>query len=464
MKIPVEVMVDVDAWAWAQRFGLAANAVEFDVQEYFAGLVRRELRELELDIPLDPGATSGVREFRGDDAGYLAWLDANPGGYVINIRRSYNAIDARVHRASCWTIKGRHLGGKELTGPYVKVCAEHRDDLVGWLQRFEASILSCGTCHPDQHAAQSNSIEQTEPASEVMVPDARYEIRGPAAGSAVVEAWADDYIRFERRPDWQELLRTEIRTCCQQLEPSAEQVLHATFFGVKHHNADVENVVLYNIDSFKVPGRNGIRFEHRDAVPLAPDGAAFRFCYRYALTPRSEPFTDGRQGRTLASFDWTDLGTFAGEKKLAQVWLSLARARYEGKVKVSELAAETGTPFAVRVQVRPPLERQPVLGGLVKGIFDGVICAFQAHTDAAVLPDVLARLAQDLPAPPAEIEEHLLDVRRAVLGPVEKLVSPHGAGVKWNPSDHMCIAGELLPAEPVDERWAIKGDIIELSR
>jgi hypothetical protein len=34
-----------------------------------------------------------------------------------------------------------------------------------------------------------------------------------------------------------------------------------------------------------------------------------------------------------------------------------------------------------------------VLGGLVKGIFDGVICAFQAHTDTAVLPDVVARIA-----------------------------------------------------------------------
>jgi hypothetical protein len=37
--------------------------------------------------------------------------------------------------------------------------------------------------------------------------------------------------------------------------------------------------------------------------------------------------------------------------------------------------------------VRPPHGRKPVLGGLVKGIFDGVICAFQAHTDAAVLPE-----------------------------------------------------------------------------
>ena len=31
-----------------------------------------------------------VREFRDDDAGYLAWLAAHRDGYVINIERSYS--------------------------------------------------------------------------------------------------------------------------------------------------------------------------------------------------------------------------------------------------------------------------------------------------------------------------------------------------------------------------------------
>jgi hypothetical protein len=237
-------------------------------------------------------------------------------------------------------------------------------------------------------------------------------------------------------------------------------VLHATFFGPKLHNADVENLALYNIDSFRVAGRNGIRFEHGAAVPPAPDGAEYPFCYRYALAPRSGAFADWQQERTLASFDWIDLGAFAGEKKLAQVWLALAR----GQVEVVEPAAAPETPFAVRVQVRPPHGRQPVWGGLVKGIFDGVICAFHAHTDTAVLPEVVARLATDLPAHPAEIEHHLLDQRRAVLGAVHRLVSPYQAGVKWDPTDHLCVAGELLPAEPVGPRWAIRGELVELSR
>jgi len=122
------------------------------------------------------------------------------------------------------------------------------------------------------------------------------------------------------------------------------------------------------------------------------------------------------------------------------------------------------TPFAVRVQIRPPHGRQPVWGGLVKGIFDGVISAFQAHTDTTVLPHVVAQLAKVLPAQPVEIYKHLLDQRRAALGVVQRLVKPFGAGVQWNPADHWCVAGELLAADPVGPRWAIKGELIEVTR
>jgi hypothetical protein len=402
-----------------------------------------------------------AREFRDDDAGYLAWIASHPDGYVVNVARSRSVTAARLHHAGCSTINGANPRGGVWTGPYVKVCAEDLVELEQWaIDELGEPIPQCGTCYPARHAARATPTKRTKRAVAGAVSDGRFEIQGPVAGAAIVEAWADDYIRFERRPEWQEHMRTEIRTRCAQLEPSAGQVLHATFFGAKHSNADVENVALYYIDSFRVAGRNGIRFEHGAAVPPAPDGAEYPFCYRYALAPRSGAFTDWQQGRTLASFDWTDLGAFAEHKQAAQVWLALAC----GQVEVAEAACAPEKPFAVRVELRPPQGRQRVWGEMVKGILDGVICAFQAHTDRTVLPEVVARIAAVLPADPKEIEDHLLDQRRAVLGVKQRLVYPYRADVKWDPDDHLCVAGELLLAEPVGERWSARGEIVELSR
>jgi hypothetical protein len=404
-----------------------------------------------------------AREFRDDDAGYLGWLAAHPDGHVINIARSQSATQARVHHAGCRTIGGQNPRAGAWTGPYVKVCAEQLVELEQWtIDQVGEPIRRCGTCHPAREAVQPTSTKQTKQAVAPPVPAGRSKIYGPAAGSPVVEAWADGYIRFERRPVWQNDLLAEIKTCCGQLEPSAGQVLHATFFGAKKAKADVENVALYYIDPFKVAGRNGIRFEHGAVVPPAPDGAEYAFCYRYALAPRSGGFADWQPGRTLASFDWTDLGTFANKKRPAQVWLALARGQ---SAKVVEPACAPETPFAVRVQLRPPRGRPPrVNSDLVKGVFDGVICAFQAHTDTTVMSDVVARLATVLPANPKEIEEYLLDQRRAVLGIKQRLVYPYRTDVKWDPDDHLCVAGELLAAEPVGPRWAIRGELVEVSR
>lgn len=259
--------------------------------------------------------------------------------------------------------------------------------------------------------------------------------------------------------DWQKRLRAEIRSRCQGFESSADQVLHATFRGAKLHNADVENLLFYNVSSFAAAGRNGIRFEYGAAVPPAPSGAEYPFSYCYALAPRSGVFADWQRGRTLASFDWTDLGAFAGEKKLAQVWLALAR----GGVEVATPGFALGTPYAVRVQVRPPSGRHPVWGELVKKIFDGVICACQGHTETVGLPDVVESLAAVLRADPAEIDRHLRDRSRAVLC-ASRLVYPYRNGVKWEPADHWCVAGELLASEPVGRHWAIRGELVELSR
>ncbi|MGV0580860.1 SIMPL domain-containing protein [Mycolicibacterium elephantis] len=424
-----------------------------------SGLTEAEAQDALEDIA--PENDSDIVEFRDDDDGYWRWVQTHADGFVVNIQRSYSPANARLHRADCWTISpGQNKGA--VTHQYVKACSTQLNDLDQWATRQVGHpITRCGTCHPPAAAAQPNPVAKLPNTQSSVGPDNRWAVDGPST-DGVVQAWADDYIRFEKLPDWQQQLRSEIRQRAAQLQPLADQVLHATYFGPKHPKSDIENVLLYYIGSFKVAGANGIRFEHGSGLAPTSDAVTYQFGYRYALVPRSNTYTHWRRGHTLASFDWTDLGRFAGENKLARVWLALARAEFD----IFERTEPDG-PFAVNVEVSPPDGWQPVWGGLMKGIVDGVVSALQAHTDTSLLPPVTSRLAVALPAEAAEIESHLRDQRRAVLGVAQRLVAPYRNGVKWDPCDHLCVAGELLAGEPgrsSGEGWAIRGEVFEVSR
>lgn len=299
-----------------------------------------------------------------------------------------------------------------------------------------------------------------------------FEIQGPDEGT--VTAWARDYVRFEaqHRPDWQKTLAAEIKTRTVGLEPDTGQVLKATYFGEKKDNADVENLVLYYIGSFGKTGRNGIRFEHGAAAPLAPSGTEYPYCYNYQLVSQEDGFSDWQSGKKLASFDWIDLGEFKGDKLAAPTWLATARAYESGQAEVFHSNFKPGTQFAVKVQIRPPDKHTRMLGNLVKGIFDGVVCAFQSHTDMGVLGQIVPPIATAiqaaspaLQADPAEIERYLREQGRGVLGELPQLIRPaSNGGVIFSPDDHLCVTGELLRVDPPgDLHWSIRGDVVALS-
>lgn len=91
-----------------------------------------------------------------DDAGYLVWLAAHAGGYVIDIARSLKATQARMHHAGCWTISGESRRGYAWTGPYLKVSAEHLGELEQWaIDQVGEPISQCGICHAARHAVRS---------------------------------------------------------------------------------------------------------------------------------------------------------------------------------------------------------------------------------------------------------------------------------------------------------------------
>jgi hypothetical protein len=408
-------------------------------------------------------------EFRDDDRGYAAWLLEHAQGFVLNIRRSYKPSDARVHRAGCRTIRRANPRGGPWTETYVKVCAVELDDLDRWsMEHAGGPLPRCGVCLP-MRAPRQATARRAGHGRFVRVPvDSadrdRYELGDSSGDGRSVEAWADDYVRFERRPEWQERLRRELRERLRRLQASPGEVLQATFYGHKPARGDVENLLIYNIDpsgrgSLAAGARYGIRFELAERPPPAGSGREYPVGYRYALVPRTAGLGSWRDHRRLAWWEWTELGAFAGEKHLEQVWLALSR----GERLVAALPVRPDTPFAVRVVVRPPTGVAAPLATLIKGIFDGVICAFQAHGDAMNVTEVAGRIAARGTASSTEVEDLLLDARHAVLGIAPQLVRPYRDGVKWDPVDDLCVAGELLTVEPTGAEWALRGEIVELA-
>jgi hypothetical protein len=140
------------------------------------------------------------------------------------------------------------------------------------------------------------------------------------------------------------------------------------------------------------------------------------------------------------------------------VWFALARA----PIEVAHPSRDPTMPFTVRLEIRPPRGVRPVVGALVKGVFDGAVAAFQAHTDRSSVAELAARVAHHLSAAPEEVEALLLNQDKAVLGLARRLLHVRGAGVQWAPADDLCVAGELLTGEGRSASWSLRGVIAEV--
>lgn len=133
-----------------------------------------------------------------------------------------------------------------------------------------------------------------------------------------------------------------------------------------------------------------------------------RFEYQYELDERSGDFRCWQSSQRLVRWDWIDVGPNLDGKALERVWLALRRAGCA--IEATRSGAEA--PFTVRIAVRPPAGRPAAPAAMIKGLLDGVICAFQAHTDSATVTDVATRLTRTLAASQAELQGLLVDRAR----------------------------------------------------
>lgn len=85
--------------------------------------------------------------FLKDDPGYLAWLVANPDGYVLNTWAHAAAGYLVLHHASCRTINRELSKGRSWTRQYGKACAGSSEELVAWaLSRTGSEPSTCALC------------------------------------------------------------------------------------------------------------------------------------------------------------------------------------------------------------------------------------------------------------------------------------------------------------------------------
>ncbi|HUZ18952.1 MAG TPA: hypothetical protein VMU75_00055 [Acidimicrobiales bacterium] len=96
---------------------------------------------------MQPDVELPLVAFVDDDAGYLAWVARNPGGFVVNTTRSPHRDYLMLHRASC-----RHISGarrSRWTHQYVKVCGPSAALLERWAAtELAGEAVRCGLCQP----------------------------------------------------------------------------------------------------------------------------------------------------------------------------------------------------------------------------------------------------------------------------------------------------------------------------
>jgi hypothetical protein len=269
-----------------------------------------------------------------------------------------------------------------------------------------------------------------------------------------VRAAADFALPYEPRTTGHRELRTELRERLRRLTCRDDEVLHASFFGPKPANADVENLLLYNVDD---SGRaftgavRGVRFE---LSPRPMPNATREFTYLYRPVPRSGAFALWTEIETVAA--WPSV-TLDRPDERAAVWLAF-------RSHLHDLGVRCDGAFGVRVRLRPGVSGQVASVRLVKPLLDGVVAALQAHGDHTTIGAVSDRLAVATGRSADTIEDLLGDSSAAALGIVERLVHLRSDGFQLCPEDERCVAGEVL-VEPgsADAPFEARCEVVALS-
>ena len=98
-----------------------------------------------------------------DDDAYLAWLEANPDGFVVNVENPPRPGTLRLHRSGCRHISTPERSNWTTTG-YMKVCSNIVSELDQWANQTVGELPACASCQPRVELSTESNVAAT-PAS-----------------------------------------------------------------------------------------------------------------------------------------------------------------------------------------------------------------------------------------------------------------------------------------------------------
>lgn len=390
--------------------------------------------------------TEGVQEFRGDDAGYEAWLRSHPSGWVVNTPRSPKASYIKLHAAACAHVKRLQAGYATFTsGEYIKVCAVDRGALDDWAAAtvggpLQTGCRCCKGAAPQPPAPASTSARPVETHSS-SVPILGVSLTQDADGPWVI--MAPKRPGFQAKTDADRQTKRTVAEALGRIVPNTGEVLYASIDGPLARGVDLDNALLNDMGGPQsVACCNGVLLERHPDVPIT--GVR----YRYGTTSVSS-LRSYCAGPTLARF----LEVPLTHKPLGwqDVWLALKT----NDVEIPS-TAPTGD-VVVTLTIHGPVS---FCGSqLSKWLIDGVLVALHHHTDPIVARQVSTPIAARVGAEPVTVAAWLLDDRQSALGPRPKLVVPFGAtGVQCHPDDGR-VAAVRIDIDRGTSTYALSGAV-----
>ena len=83
--------------------------------------------------------------FKNDDEGYIAWLEANPSAFLLNVGTGAAHL-AMLHTTRCGHLWEPDPKKHHTTGQYTKAVGTTRAELEDWAAQHGYTVTYCPSC------------------------------------------------------------------------------------------------------------------------------------------------------------------------------------------------------------------------------------------------------------------------------------------------------------------------------